>query len=56
MHIKNNAQVKGIYPGHININGYVEHVHCLDSPNFNYNIATIARLLKGESSFGSLRI
>ncbi len=48
-HIKENAQTKGIFIDHIN--GYVEHVHCLVSLNSDQNIATIANLLKGESSF-----
>ncbi len=48
-HIKEYAQGKGIHLDHIN--GYVEHVHCLLSINSDQNIATIANLLKGESSF-----
>ena len=49
MHIKEYAQAKDIHLDHIN--GYVEHVHCLLSLNSDQNIATIANLLKGESSF-----
>jgi len=48
-HIKENAKAKGIYLDHIN--GYTEHVHCLISLNANQDIATIAGLLKGESSY-----
>lgn len=40
---------KGIHLDHIN--GYKEHVHCLLSLNSDQNIATVANLLKGESSF-----
>ena len=47
-HIKENAKTKGIYLDHIN--GYTEHVHCLISLHANQNIATIAGMLKGESS------
>ena len=47
-HIKENARTKGIYIDHIN--GYSDHVHCLISLGANQNIATIANLLKGESS------
>ncbi len=47
-HIKENAGTKGIYIDHIN--GYSDHVHCLISLGANQNIATIANLLKGESS------
>jgi putative transposase len=48
-HIKENAVKKNIHLDHIN--GYYEHVHCLLSLNADQNIATIANLLKGESSF-----
>jgi putative transposase len=49
MHIKDNAEKKGIYLDHIN--GHLEHVHCLISLNSDQNISTVANLLKGESSF-----
>jgi len=48
-HIKDYAETKGIHLDHIN--GYVDHVHCLLSLNADQNVATIANLLKGESSF-----
>lgn len=48
-HIAENAKAKGIHLDHIN--GYLEHVHCLISLNADQNIATVAQLLKGESSF-----
>jgi REP-associated tyrosine transposase len=48
-HILENAKTKNIHINHIN--GYNEHVHCLISLNADQNIATIANLLKGESSF-----
>jgi putative transposase len=49
MHIKNNANTKGIYVDHIN--GYIDHVHCLVSLEANQTIAQTVQLLKGESSF-----
>jgi len=48
-HIAENAKAKGIHLDHIN--GYLEHVHCLISLNADQNIATVAQLLKGESSY-----
>lgn len=48
-HIAENAKAKGIHLDHIN--GYWEHVHCLISLNADQNIATVAQLLKGESSY-----
>ena len=48
-HIKENATSKNIHVDHIN--GYLEHVHCLISLKADQNIATVANLLKGESSF-----
>ena len=47
--IKQNAKSKGIYLDHIN--GYKEHAHCLISLNQMQTVATIAQLIKGESSF-----
>ncbi|MDI9355664.1 MAG: IS200/IS605 family transposase [Chitinophagaceae bacterium] len=48
-HISENAKSKGII---LNIiNGFDDHVHCLVGLNEQQNIATIAQLLKGESSF-----
>lgn len=48
-HIAENAKAKGIHLDHIN--GHLEHVHCLISLNADQNIATVAQLLKGESSY-----
>lgn len=48
-HIAENAKAKSIHLDHIN--GYLEHVHYLISLNADQNIATVAQLLKGESSF-----
>lgn len=48
-HIKENAKSKGIYLDEIN--GHIDHVHCIISMNAEQNIATIMNLLKGESSF-----
>ena len=47
-HIKEYANSKSIYLDEIN--GYFDHVHCLVSMNANQNAASIANLLKGESS------
>jgi len=47
-HIKDYAKSKGIHL--INVNGYVEHLHCLISLDAQQNIATIINLIKGESS------
>jgi len=48
-HIKEYASSKNIHLDHIN--GYLDHVHCLISLKADQNIATVANLLKGESSF-----
>ena len=47
-HIKEYASQKKIHLDHIN--GYYDHVHSLVSLKADQNIATIANLLKGESS------
>lgn len=47
-HIKVYAKSKGIHL--ININGYVEHLHCLISLEAQQNIAAVMNLIKGESS------
>jgi putative transposase len=47
-HIKEYSKSKGIHL--INVNGYVEHLHCLISVEAEQNIATIMNLIKGESS------
>lgn len=48
-HIKENANVKGIFIDYVN--GYEDHCHCLISMGFNQNIEKIMQLIKGESSF-----
>ncbi|WP_027377119.1 transposase [Kaistella palustris] len=48
-HINENATEKGIHIGEIN--GYSDHCHCLISLGRNQEIAKIAQLIKGESSF-----
>ena len=53
-HIKQNSIRKEI---HIDfINGYSDHCHCLISMDSTQKIETIARLLKGESSFWANKI
>ena len=48
-HIRENAKLKGIYIDQIN--GYVDHVHCLISLGADQTIEKIMQLVKGESSF-----
>lgn len=48
-HIRNYSQTKGIYL--INVNGWLDHLHCLVSMSPEQNVATIMNLIKGESSF-----
>lgn len=48
-HIRENAQLKGIFVDFIN--GYSDHCHCLISLGVNQTIQNILQLLKGESSF-----
>ncbi len=48
-HIKNNGKTKSIYIDQIN--GYLEHVHCLVSLRSGQTIEKILMLLKGESSY-----
>jgi putative transposase len=47
-HIRQNAIVKGIEI--IEINGYVDHVHCLINLQYNQKIEDVVKLIKGESS------
>lgn len=35
----------------INVNGWLDHLHCFLSMSVNQNIATIMNLVKGESLF-----
>jgi len=48
-HISQNCKDKGIFLKAIN--GYSDHIHCLISLGKDQNIAKIAQLIKGESSF-----
>ena len=47
--MRENAQLKNIYVDFIN--GYTDHVHCLVSLTQEQNIATVVKLIKGESAF-----
>jgi REP element-mobilizing transposase RayT len=47
-HIKENAREKGIYIDQIN--GYLEHVHCLISLRSDQSLDKIMMYIKGESS------
>lgn len=49
LHIRENAALKNIHL--INVNGWLDHLHCLISLSTDQNIATVMNLLKGESSF-----
>ena len=48
-HIKENAIAKGIYI--TDINGHIDHLHCMISLNRDLSIAKTMQLIKGESSF-----
>ena len=48
-HIKQNAYSKNI--DFIEINGYLDHVHCLVNLSHNQSVGKIAQLMKGESSY-----
>jgi REP element-mobilizing transposase RayT len=48
-HIRNNANLKGIYIDHIN--GYHEHLHALISLDSKQTVSEIMQKIKGESSF-----
>jgi len=47
-HIRQNALEKGIEI--IEINGFVDHVHCLINLQYNQKIEDVVKLIKGESS------
>ncbi len=49
LHIREYAVLKNIHL--INVNGWLDHLHCLISLSADQNIATVMNLLKGESSF-----
>lgn len=48
-HIRRNSLTKNIHL--ININGHLDHLHCLLSMSADQNIATLMNLIKGESSY-----
>lgn len=48
-HIREYAKSKSIYL--LNVNGWLDHLHCLISMSSDQNIATVMGLIKGESSF-----
>jgi putative transposase len=48
-HIKENAEIKGIYLDFIN--GYIEHVHTLISLDAEQSISKVMQLIKGEASY-----
>jgi putative transposase len=47
-HIRQNAISKNIEI--VEINGYVDHVHCLINLQYNQKIEDVVKLIKGESS------
>ncbi len=52
-HIRNNAIIKNIHL--INVNGWLNHLHCFISLTPEQNVSTVLNLLKGESSFWANR-
>ncbi|MCA0447087.1 MAG: IS200/IS605 family transposase [Bacteroidetes bacterium] len=48
-HIQLNCREKGIFL--TDLNGHLEHIHCLISLNKNQTISQVAQLIKGESAF-----
>ena len=48
-HIKEYTRGKSIHL--INVNGWLDHLHCLLSVSAEQNIATLMNLVKGESSY-----
>ena len=48
-HIRKYALEKNIHL--INVNGHLDHLHCLISMSADQNIATLMNLIKGESSY-----
>lgn len=52
-HIREYATDKNIHL--INVNGWLDHLHCLISLSADQNIATIMNLIKGESSYWANR-
>src|SRR4051794_8682753 len=48
-HIRQYAPTKNIHL--LNVNGWIDHLHCLISLSSDQNISTVMNLLKGVSSF-----
>ena len=48
-HIRENCALKNIHL--INVNGWLNHLHCFISMSTEQNVATLMNLIKGESSF-----
>jgi len=48
-HVKENAAAKNIFLD--NVNGHVDHIHCLISLGREQSIGEIIKLIKGESSY-----
>jgi REP element-mobilizing transposase RayT len=48
-HIRQYSPTKNIHL--LNVNGWVDHLHCFISLSADQNIATVMNLIKGESSF-----
>jgi REP element-mobilizing transposase RayT len=53
LHIRNYAAEKNIHL--INVNGWLDHLHCFISLSADQNMATVMNLIKGESSFWANR-
>jgi len=49
IHIRENAAIKNIH--RLNVNGWLDHLHCFISMSSDKNIATLMNLIKGESSY-----
>lgn len=49
LHMKENTESKGIYLS--DVNGHLDHVHCLVGLGPGQNIDKVVQLLKGEASF-----
>lgn len=52
-HIRDNAKKKNIHL--LNVNGWLDHLHCFISLSPDQNILTMMNLIKGESSFWANR-
>ena len=53
-HIKENAITKGIYI--TDINGHLDHLHCIISLNRDLSVSKTIQLIKGESSFWANKV